>query len=91
MDFETFKHSAQHMTCEESRIFVRSHGLANAFPEINDSSPTELMVYPGALVITKTYSRYSITLGLKTLSSTCLRKLEKMLFFYGVELRRLAA
>lgn len=91
MDFETFRSSAQHLTREESLIFVRTHGLETAFPEIHEESSTELLIYPGALVITKTHERFSVTLGLRTLSSTSLRKLEKMIFFYGVEERRLAA
>ncbi|WP_300500742.1 hypothetical protein [Marinobacter sp.] len=91
MDFETFRGSVQHLTREESLTFVRSNGLQTVFPEINETSPTELLIYPGALVITKTHERFSVTLGLRTLSSTSLRKLEKMIFFYGVEQRRLAA
>ena len=91
MDFETFRQSAQHLSRQESLVFVRTHGLQNVFPEINEHSPTELLVYPGALVITKTHDRYTVTLGLKSLSSTSLRKLEKMIFFFGIGERRLAA
>lgn len=47
MDFETFRGSVQHLTREESLTFVRSNGLQTVFPEINETSPTELLIYPG--------------------------------------------
>lgn len=91
MDFQSWQQSAQHLSCQESRIFVRSHGLESAFPEINEASPTELVIYPGALVITTRNGRYSVTIGDVTLNSHSRRKLERMLFFYGIEHGRLAA